>query len=142
MTFQSDEYHGLALDPPPAVLAPSRDVEHHVDDDRRLAGARLGVAASERGSWQEVLDDELAGEVRLQVLEQRVFEGCADAARHRLAFVGRVVVIQPRQVFGAPRGRFVQMGVDQEALRSIQSGRPLMLPFSRFLISSSVSVAA
>jgi len=34
------------------------------------------------------------------------------------------------------------MGVDQEALRSIQSGRPLMLPFARFLISDSVNVAS
>jgi hypothetical protein len=90
----------------------------------------------------QVLDDELAGQVRLQVLEQRVFEGRTSAARHGLAFVGRVVVIQTGQIFGAPRGRFFEMRVDQEALRSIQSGRPLMLPFSRFLISSSLSVAA
>ena len=74
--------------------------------------------------------------------EQDVFEGRAGAARRRLALVGGVVVVQPRQVLGAPLGRLVQMGVDQEALRSIQSGSPLMLPFSRCLISASVSVAS
>jgi hypothetical protein len=117
-------------------------VQRHVDDDRGLAGAGLGVAASEPGSRQQVLDDELAGQVRLQVLEQRVFEGRASAVRRRLAFIGSVGVIQPRQVFGAPLGRLVQMSVDQEALRSIQSGSPLMLPFWRFLISDSVKVAS
>jgi hypothetical protein len=85
VTFQSDEHHGLALDPPAAVLAPGRHVQRHVDDDRRLAGAGLRVAASERCPWQQVLDDELAGEVRLQGLEQRVFEGRAGAVRRRLA---------------------------------------------------------
>ena len=142
VTLQGDEHHRLALDPPPAVLAPGRDVQHHVGDDRGLAGAGLGIAASEPLSGQQVLDDELAGEVRLQISEQDVFERRAGAAGRRLALVSRVVVVQARQVLGAPLGRLVQMGVDQEALRSIQSGSPLMLPFSRCLISASVSVAS
>jgi hypothetical protein len=141
VTFQSDEHHGLTLDPPAAVLAPGRHVQCHVDDDRGLAGAGLSVAAAEPGSRQQVLDDELAGQVRLQVLEQRVLEGRTGAALRGLALIGGIVVVQPRQV-GAPLGRFVEMGVDHDALRSIQSGRPLMLPFSRCLISCSVSVAS
>ena len=114
--------------PAGAVLTPDRHVERQVDDDRGLPGAGLGVAASEPGSRQQVLDDEPTGEVRLQVLEQGVFEGRASAVRRRLAFVGGVAAIQPRQALGAPLGRLVEMRVDQEALRSIQSGSPLMLP--------------
>jgi hypothetical protein len=95
VTFQGNEHHRLVLDPPAAVRASGRDVKGHVDDDGRLSGTRLGVAASERVSWQQVLDDELAGQVRLQVLEQRVFERRVRALQHWLACVRGVVVIEP-----------------------------------------------